>query len=61
MCEVDVFGLLRFCDEFSHVVSKRFSCNLNSLLRSHVDGIDILGHLHKRFKCHIYHAVVNNG
>ena len=37
-----------------------FFCNLDSLLKSKVDGIDVLDHLKVLLNCHIHYAVVNS-
>ena len=60
VCEVDVFDHPRFCDEFSHLVTRTFSCKLNSLLQSHVDGINVSDNLKILLNCRIYDAVVNS-
>ena len=60
MYEVDVFEYPRFCDEFSHVVNKRFCCDCRSPLKSHIDGLDVLDYLKVLLNCQIYYLVFNN-
>ena len=43
------------------LILDREQCFLsNSLLKSHVDGIDDLKDLNVQYNCHIYYAVANN-
>ena len=51
MLEVDVLKHHRFCDEFSHLVYKRFVASA-SLFYFHLDHIDVLDKLKVELNCH---------
>ena len=43
----------------SHIYSKVFCCDCNSLLYSYFDGIDVLDAFNPVLKCHIHYIVVD--
>ena len=54
MFEVDVFEHLRFCDEFSHLMSRSFLAFSKSFSESHLHPIDV-SHIFKTLEnCQLY-------
>ena len=59
MSKVDVSQHPGFWNDFSHEVNRLFWCNVSTMLKCQVDGIDVLDELNVLFKCHSCSAVVN--